>query len=41
MQIIASLAKDIEKKDLANIRHFIEATASQLGLESSVIVALW
>lgn len=40
MQIIASLARDIGKKDLADIRHFIEATGSQLSLESSVIVAL-
>lgn len=40
MQIIASLARVVEKKDLADIRHFVEATGSQLGLESSVIVAL-
>ena len=40
MQIIASLAKVVEKKDLADIRHFVEATGNQLGLETSVIVAL-
>lgn len=40
MQIIASLARVIEKKDLADIRHFVEAAGNQLGLESSVIVTL-
>jgi serine/threonine-protein kinase RsbW len=40
MQIMASLTRVIEKKDLADIRHFVEATGSQLGLESSVIAAL-
>ena len=40
MQLIASLAKVVETKDLADIRHFVEATGGQLGLESSVIAAL-
>lgn len=40
MPIIASLSRVIEKKDLADIRYFIEATGSQLGLEASVIAAL-
>jgi serine/threonine-protein kinase RsbW len=40
MQIIASLDRVIEKKDLADIRHFIEATGHQLSLEASVIAAL-
>lgn len=40
MQIIASLTRVVEKKDLADIRHFVEATGSQLGLEASVIAAL-
>ena len=40
MRIITSLAKVVEKKDLADIRHFVQATGHQLGLESSVIVAL-
>jgi serine/threonine-protein kinase RsbW len=38
--IIASLRRVVEKKDLAGIRHFVEATGNQLGLESSVIAAL-
>ena len=40
MQIIVSLRRVVEKKDLADIRHFVEATGSQLGLESSVIADL-
>jgi len=40
MQIIASLARIVEKKDLADIRYFVEATGNQLGLKSSVIAAL-
>jgi serine/threonine-protein kinase RsbW len=40
MQIIASLTRVVEKKDLADIRHFVEATGSQLGLEERVIAAL-
>lgn len=40
MPIIASLSKVIEKKDLADIRHFIEVTGSRLCLEASVIAAL-
>ena len=40
MQIIASLSRVVEKEDLVDIRHFVEATGTQLGLESSVIADL-
>ena len=40
MQIVASLAKVVDRKDLADIRHFVEETGSQLGLQESVIAAL-
>lgn len=40
MQIIASLARVIDKKDLADIRHFVTVTGTQVSLESNVIAAL-
>ncbi len=40
MQIIASLVRVIDKKDLADIRHFVTVTGTQVSLESNVIAAL-
>jgi serine/threonine-protein kinase RsbW len=40
MQIIRAFAGMVGKEDLADIRHIIEATGSQLGLEASLVAAL-